>query len=358
MAEAGPRIASLFSELLARYPVVGLSDIAFDSWPVRVESNSPEVLDSLSSYYRQFQGISGKPEAHIHVIEGSLDTEMLSFHFEPPEPGKTKFKHAFADLSDGRIVRKIETGMHFLIGSRFFAAVGPCRNRLSQVINFINTRYIDEHLRRGALLCHASGVTWKGRGLTLSGPSGMGKSTLALHLMTHGVSFVSNDRILIDENDTGLRMRGVPKYPRINPGTILNNPNLRGMLSRREVTDLSSLPLGDLWRLERKYDVWIDEVFGPDRFQIASPLSAVVMLNWKRSPAQSRLEPIRLRDDPALLPVLIKTPGVFHPDIRRDETPAKQIERYAAVLDRCRVYRLSGGGDFAPAVGACLELLT
>lgn len=48
--------------------------------------------------------------------------------------------------------------------------------------------------RADALNLHASCVAWSGRGILIIGPSGSGKSSLALSLMGLGCALVSDDR--------------------------------------------------------------------------------------------------------------------------------------------------------------------
>ncbi|MEM8592251.1 MAG: serine kinase [Pseudomonadota bacterium] len=44
---------------------------------------------------------------------------------------------------------------------------------------------------------HASCVEWEGRGLLIAGPSGSGKSSLALELMAYGAGLVADDRTFL-----------------------------------------------------------------------------------------------------------------------------------------------------------------
>ena len=60
------------------------------------------------------------------------------------------------------------------------------------------------------------------RGIGIAARAGAGKSTLALHLLSSGLSFVSNDRLLIKAGASGPELAGIPKMPRVNPGTLLN----------------------------------------------------------------------------------------------------------------------------------------
>jgi len=72
--------------------------------------------------------------------------------------------------------------------------------------------------------------------------------------------------------------------PRYVPLAILEVPSGRKQCVRLpagvvDFVEFQPVVLGavgpaDLWKVERKHDVWIDEVFGPDRFKLHSPLDA------------------------------------------------------------------------------------
>ena len=53
-------------------------------------------------------------------------------------------------------------------------------------------------------ILHASCVAWNGRGLLILGPSGSGKSALALRLMAYGAALVSDDRTVVELRDESL----------------------------------------------------------------------------------------------------------------------------------------------------------
>ena len=73
-----------------------------------------------------------------------------------------------------------------------------------------------------------------GAGLVIAGFAGAGKSTLALEIMGHGTDFISNDRVMVSRQGQTLTMAGVAKMPRINPGTVLNNPNLASVMNAED----------------------------------------------------------------------------------------------------------------------------
>lgn len=56
------------------------------------------------------------------------------------------------------------------------------------------------------LILHASAVALGDRGLLIQGPSGSGKSALALRLMALGASLVADDRTVVTDTPSGLVM--------------------------------------------------------------------------------------------------------------------------------------------------------
>src|SRR5207237_28767 len=127
----------------------------------------------------------------------------------------------YADTCDGRVVTKTRTGMQFLLSRNELVAIGPCRQNPNQIVNFIISQYLGRRVDEGWALCHAAGVALQDRGMGIAARAGAGKSTLALHLMSSGLSFMSNDRLLIRKFGPRTELAGVPKMPRVNPGTLL-----------------------------------------------------------------------------------------------------------------------------------------
>jgi HprK-related kinase B len=324
---------------------------------IRVDSSTDELNHALAAYFKEFTTNEGEPGIVVSAHETESVESDLAFNVKQPDPGKTKIKEEWIDLPGGRVVRKRLTGMHFLFGEGENVAVGPCLENANQVINFINNRFIEQKLNRGGLLGHAAGVRHSGRGISLAGFSGAGKSTLALHLMSRGTTFISNDRVMVEPDGEGLVMYGVAKQPRINPGTALNNPDLRGIVEPELCEKFLAMPPEELWSLEHKYDALIDECYGPGRFTLRCPMDALVILNWKRdgSPMRASLEDPRERAD--LLPAFMKSTGLFYlPD-----DPARQTdpgaEAYAALLSRAKLIEISGGVDFDRASDVCLHYM-
>ncbi len=326
---------------------------------VRFRSNEPRLCAYLKEYFAPLLGAPGTPQVAVDALEMAEPDLGLAYVDWPRDPGKVGRKDSFLDLPDGRACRKVRTGMQYLLGDEERLIYGPCLKNKNQVVNFIISQYITWLLRDGSVLCHAAGVVRDGRGFAVAGLSGGGKSTLALRLLSRGLDFCSNDRLLVRGRDGGATMAGVPKMPRVNPGTLLHNPDLAGVLPAARAEVLRKLPNAELWDLEEKYDVMVADVFGPTRFAWQAPLKVFCVLNWERGgSAPVRLVPASFADRPDLLGAVMKSPGVFHTG--RDGQPWRgkvTAPPYIEAFSDVRVFEVTGGVDFDAAADACLRVL-
>lgn len=346
-------IGPMVARLLTAHPLQAGLDLSFAGFDIRVESNSPELIAQLASYYRQFVAEASPLAVRVVALDTAPVDLGLALQVNPPDPRKQRVKEEFADFPDGRVVRKRLTGMLFAFGDCGNLAIGACRTYANQVVNFVNNVFMQAMLRRRYLLAHASAVARDGRCVAIAGVSGAGKSTLALHLVSRGNAFVSNDRVLLRRVERRIDLLGIPKLPRVNPGTILSNAALHSIISPEQRARLLSLPPDDLWRLEQKYDVDIDARYGVGQFVLCGELSAVFLLNWRRAAGATQVRPVQFAQRPDLFEAIRKLPGVFYRPDRDTDDEAYALPAFERELGDCPVYELSGGVDFELAADAC-----
>lgn len=363
-----PRIADLAEGLRREHPPVSVLWLDVAGLAFRVESNAPELVQRLAGYFAE---IVVPPSASANVVVQALqvDSPPLALEFSdwPREAGKRGKKEAYANLDDGRVVYKLRTGMQFLLGAGDLVAVGNCLANDNQVVNFINAQVVTHYLHQGWALCHAAGVCRKlpaaggPWGLGIAARAGAGKSTLALHLMNRGYDFVSNDRLLARRGQGGVEMAGIPKMPRVNPGTLLNNAALRGLLSPARAVQLDALSQSALWDLEEKHDVPVARVYGRGRCTYRTRMRALLVLNWHREAASdARFELVSLASRPDLLGLVAKSPGVFHREASGAFSPpdhGPSHDGYLRELSDVLVVEATGRASFDAGVAYCEQLL-
>jgi len=351
-------VKNIISKIQDNYPVKHYIHLILGGCRISVGANEKAVTENLLEYFKPFINTAqDAPDICISVHESQPLSLPFTFTVKEPDPGKTKIKEEYIDVPPYRVVRKRLTDMIFIFGDGDHVATGPCLKNMNQIVNFINNRYIEWKLCQGGILGHAAGVIYNGKGLALAGFSGAGKSTLSLHLMNHGAVFVSNDRLMIEKRSENLFMYGVAKLPRINPGTVLNNPNLIGIMTNEEQKNFSELPAEELWQLEHKYDAPIDQCFGADRFILDSQMHGLVILNWKKNNKDTNIQQVDLNKRRDLLPAFMKSTGLFFTPYDKCRMPEPTEENYIAHLSLCKVWEITGGIDFEKAAEKCIREL-
>lgn len=281
---------------------------------IHIRSNSTEFIDQLAAYFSHVAVDACEPVVTVEAYDRGVMTLDIDWTDWPREPGKTGRKDAIYELTDGRLLRKVRTGMLFLQSREAVIAVGPCRALDNQVINFINSQYMNWLQRQDWLICHAAALEIDGHGVGIAGLSGGGKSTLMLALMDRpGVRYVTNDRLFVKRDNGTVRAAGIPKMPRINPGTIVHNPALHGLIGTDRRRELLALPKEELWHLEEKHDAMIATLYGADRVLQETRLDTFLVLNWSHDTTDNtRLEEVDLASRQELLPAIMKSPGPFY----------------------------------------------
>lgn len=319
-----------------------------------LHSNSKALIDKLQLFFSSCNVIGDQGAADIKMT--AIECEALDLGIDfidwKREPGKTGRKDEYFDLSGARVVRKVRTGMVFLQNEQQRIAAGPCIENDNQVINYLNSQYMNWLQQRDWLICHAAGFVHNNKGFAIAGFSGGGKSTLMLNLMNDTAnSYLTNDRLFIRSSDGQISMTGIPKLPRINPGTISGNPVLHQLMAEDELASYQAMAKEELWDIEKKYDVPIKQVYGETRIQNDAPLEAFIILNWSRqSDEPVSLTKVNIEEHRDLLKAIMKSSGPFYQDEHENFQPDDielDEEAYLAMLSDAKIYEAHGGIDFA-----------
>lgn len=356
-------ITSLINTLQGDAELVDESlDLDLNGYSMRIRSNHAPLIERLADYFAHVAPATAAPDIEILAIERDVVDSGLTFTDWAREPGKTGRKDAYFDVPGARVVHKVRTGMLFLQSENARIAAGPCMQYDNQVINFINSQYMNWLQHNGWLICHASGLEIKGHGVGLAGFSGGGKSTLMLNLLDDDeVNYLTNDRLFIRASEDGVLARGIPKLPRINPGTIVYNKRLQGLLSQERREELLRLPPQELWDLEEKYDVHVEQVYGAKRVSTEAKLDSFVILNWQReSDEETRVTAVDIGQRRELLMALMKSPGPFYQytdgSFHTDDA-AFDEQAYLDALQGISIYEVTGNIDFAVAGKQLTDIL-
>lgn len=171
----------------------------------------------------------------------------------PPCPLAAEWEVA---LADGK-VDGTGRGIRFrVVGHEALVQVGLDDNwELTQLDEAIAACGLSWGLLSGGLVLHSSAVVWNGRTHLFLGPSGIGKTTLALWASDHGAELLSVDQTLVRPSDSASAWEAVScdagARNRVTVGSI--SVLCRGSLTRRTRMGLSHavravLPNVLLWK--------------------------------------------------------------------------------------------------------------
>lgn len=342
--------------------------LSINQFAVTIRSNSESLLDWCRYYYKDII----QPDtinAHIEIIAIERKVPDLDINYKNwiRASNKKARKDMIYDIPGARILKKVRTNMIFLQSRTHLIAAGECLKNKDQIINFINAQYMTFVQNQQAVVCHAAGLVIKNKSsehaLGLAGFSGGGKSTLMLHMLAQSnTRFLSNDRLFLKKISAEKTLAfGIPKLPRINPGTIIHNPMLKHLITKQQRDELKQLPNKKLWALEEKYDVFISEIYGPDKVQYQSNIKHFVVLNWQHDSTDPvTLTAVNLSQRKDLLAAIMKPPGPFYQYDNGDlyqHTSTLNEKSYLDVFQNITVYEACGGVDFDALGKLCFQKL-
>lgn len=264
-----------------------------------LKTNSPHLAELLQRYFAGWLTPHPCQQARvIHAIQARPPT--LNGVIQVSRASGSTAKEVWYDLQQARVVVKKRTGIVVATTGTSYRIVGDLTANFNQTLNVVNDAYVEGLLRRGFIPLHASAVVdARGHAVALCSPSGTGKTSAALALLDRGFRFLSNDRVLAKREAHTSLARGLPKKPRVNPGTLLAIPRLASMLTVDERDYYSSLSPHHRWQIEHKLDIDVDQVYREGTFVLEAPLGRMCLLDWTEQD-QRELSLTRLEVDQAL----------------------------------------------------------
>ncbi len=312
--------------------------------PVTVRTDSPQLLEVIKEYFAPFIVQASSEEGRlVCVLQGTADVDTARLQDLPGRRGKPP-KESYYDTPNGRVVVKKRTGMVIYSDGPTRIVMGDAVAHVNQVINAIQQVYMEEHVDRDYFLLHAAAVaSVHGDGVLIASPSGVGKSSAALATMDRGFKFMSNDRVLVQLAGTGARLVGVPKKPRINPGTVLALPSLHHLIPEPQRNEYAQMEPDDLWRLESKLDVDVESVYGRNALMLEAPLKYAFLLEWAPGAGSPRIVRASLAEGVERLEKQLVNEGPYRPS----PPPIPPTDVLAAMLSDSNVFLVKGGVDLA-----------
>lgn len=305
--------------------------------PVAVAANHPTLARKVERYFAPFLSEPAQNPMWIvglHGINAVFDRARL---FEMKRASGSS-KEAFYDVDDTRVILKTRSGVvHYLSDKRFYA-VGDLLKSPRQLLNLVSSAYAHGLKAQGYVAIHAAGISNNGLGIAFAANSGSGKSSVALRLVELGFDFVSNDRVYLKREGDVVLMAGVPKWPRVNPGTILSMESLNGLMGDSQRQKYAAMPKDELWYIEDKYDVRIDSIYGRSRVALRSRLDQLFVLTWSRRGNEMEIAEVRDDDLGDAIAPMIKT-GLYDPP----SVVQPALSEVGAVLKSVRTQAVGGG---------------
>jgi HprK-related kinase B len=332
-----------FDQVRYRYPATDVLTLSFPGVALSVYTNDPRVASGLARYFAPFRSeVPLRDTLPLFALQGapSFDPDRLN-DVIGRDPGRP-IKEAFYDVVGGRIVVNRRTGVVVYIAEPAHAVIGDLVRHLHEAANAVSMVFAKAMLRRGYVMLHASAALGDEGGVAFAAQSGAGKSTMALALVEEGYRFVTNDRLLVRLHNGQVEMVGVPKIPRVNPGTLLRLPRLTSLLPQEDRRRYEHMSPDALWTAEEKRDVEVDQIFGPGTFRLTGRLRIAYILAWRLGEGGWGVRPLDPAARRTVLRRMIKRVGIqdLQPPL-----PAAQEESLDAIAGAIPISEVTGPPD-------------
>jgi hypothetical protein len=303
-----------------------------------VHADESAVLEALSLRLEPFAC-----EAPISSPTLSLDFATGAALVQPDGPGRPFYETPFGSVDyhdDGDELWCDLNGVRMrcaaTAGSVRFASDAFIGERLYFATHPLTTLCLMEMLKRhGLYALHAGCVAAPGAGCVLvAGPSGTGKSTLAMALARAGAEFLSDDVVFLRPGHDGVRVLAFPDALGITAGTAERFPELADLAAR-------AAPSGFPKRLARVEQIW-DVEMPAFSYPRALLVPEIVAHPGRLVPLDGSEALLRLVPD-----VLVTQPAGTQ----------SHLKALAALLNQVDCYRIESGPDLAANAALVTSLM-
>jgi HprK-related kinase B len=310
--------------------------LRFGDYDLAFVSDDERLRQRVANYYRSFVAPAprGRPRDTLQALPALPVRPVGSF-----TPWDARGKESFLQVEGGRIIRKNRSGVLIGCFDGRWTIAGNLQANFNQIVNLIGALYGMSVIGRGGAMLHASAVVRDDRAIAVLGQSGSGKSSVAVRLLERGFDFLSNDRLILLPTQDGMQAHGLPRLPRVNPGTLLAGRRTQALLDKDRRRRYARLPERELWQLEDKYDLDVSAVLGR-AWRTSAPLGCLLVLGWRHDGRSLHIE----RLDPGqALDALRNVGKSFGPlDLRLAERSDRALLK---TVRRTPVYRVTGKLD-------------
>lgn len=187
-------------------------------FPLRLDSNSPFVLETAREIWRGFQQTHSQTPLHLRfTIDEASSEEPLS----PALPRLQSHLYSIVHSPENFVVADLNAGFAagWLTGS-LLALPGYFQ------YHFLESLAYSMLVERDLAPVHAACIALDGTGVLLCGDSGAGKTSLAYACARQGWTYVSDDATYVVRNSAGGRVLGKPHSIRFRASAVELFPEL------------------------------------------------------------------------------------------------------------------------------------
>lgn len=225
-------------------------------------------------------------------------------------------------ITDGNSAFSIDhpTGKGRITFHPFFAEKSPLAKS-----NFFLIGLIHLLAQYGYYDLHGAGLIDNGNSCLLLGPSGSGKSSLALNLVKHGYGYASDDALLLKANENDVSVLSFRKHFYVDRLLAKRYPELECLFEHpdQKQNDKCFIDLEDVW---------------PGRFKPQIVPSKIVFCRVSGAET-SRIQPISKTD--ALLRLLPQSASIFF----NKAFAQKQVAALRRLIEQTNSFQLDAGLD-------------